>query len=208
VTIHPADQILDLYRRHAAAWSAARSTDLFERDWMDRFEALLPPAGRILDLGCGSGAPIATHFAANGHHITGVDGSEAMAAAFHDRLPGQTALVADMRTLALQAHFDGILAWNSLFHLRAEDQRAMMDVFAHHAAPGTAVMFTTGSESGEALGQLEGETLYHASLDPETYRTLLDEAGFDIVDHRITDEACRGHTVWLARYRSQPRGAS
>ena len=46
---------------------------------------------------------------------------------------------------------------------------------------------------------LHGEALYHASLAPEEYRTLLAGNGFTVVDARMNDADCGGHSVWLAR---------
>ena len=40
-----------------------------------------------------------------------------------------------MRELALGRKFSGILAWDSFFHLRHDDQRRMFPVFRQHAAP-------------------------------------------------------------------------
>ena len=75
----------------------------------------------------------------------------------------------------------------------------MFPIFATHAAPGAALMFTSGPAAGEALGVFEGETLYHASLDPAEYRDLLAANGFTVVGHRPEDPDCGGRTVWLAR---------
>jgi hypothetical protein len=52
-----------------------------------------------------------------------------------------------------------------------------------------------------AVGELEGEPLYHASLDAEEYRALLTGADFDVVDHVVEDPACGRRTIWLARRR-------
>ena len=54
---------------------------------------------------------------------------------------------------------------------------------------------------GEIVGRLEGEPLYHASLDGAEYRQLLEEQGFAVVDHRADDQSCFGRTVWLAQLR-------
>jgi hypothetical protein len=104
-----------------------------------------------------------------------------------------------MRTLDLERTFDGLLAWDSFFHLTPDDQRGMFDVFRRHAAPGAALMFTSGPHAGEALGEWLGEPLYHAGLDPEEYRRLLEHHGFELVAHRQDDPDCGHHTVWLAR---------
>jgi ubiquinone/menaquinone biosynthesis C-methylase UbiE len=42
----------------AREWDEARGRNLFERGWLDRFTALLPPGGSVLDIGCGSGEPM------------------------------------------------------------------------------------------------------------------------------------------------------
>ena len=77
----------------------------------------------------------------------------------------------------------------------------MLPVFAAHAAAGAALMFISGPAHGEAIGMLEGERLYHASLAPAEYRRLLDAHGFDVEDMVPEDPTCGGRTVWLARRR-------
>jgi SAM-dependent methyltransferase len=196
-----ADRIVGLYQRHAHAFDRDRSRDLFERTWLDRFAALLPRGGSILDIGCGMGEPIARHFIEAGYALTGVDSSPAMIGLCKSRFPDQTWAVADMRTLDLGRSFDSVLAWDSFFHLRREDQRAMFPVFRAHAAPGAALMFTSGPRAGEAIGTFHGEPLYHASLAPDEYRALLDRCGFEVVAHAAEDPGCGGRTIWLARLR-------
>ena len=70
--------------------------------------------------------------------------------------------VADMRELSLKRRFDEIIAWDSFFHLAFDDQRRMFPIFREHAGPGAALMFTSGPAHGEAIGEFEGERLYHA----------------------------------------------
>jgi SAM-dependent methyltransferase len=198
---HPAAaRIIGLYERHALAWDRLRGRDLFEKAWLGRFLALLPDRARILDLGCGSGEPIARHLIEAGHAVTGVDSSPAMISLCRSRFPAETWMVADMRSLSLDQRFDGILAWNSFFHLARDEQRRMFRVVQRHAADRAALMFTSGPTDGEAIGTFQGEPLYHASLDSAEYRTLLDGAGFRVVSHLVEDPDCGRHTVWLARH--------
>jgi len=200
-TASPAQEIIGLYRRHAQAWTGLRGTALVERAWLDPFLELLPAGARVLDIGCGSGVPIARHFIDRGCAVTGVDAAPEMLALFQQNLPGVPVHLADMRLLALDRAFDGLIAWDSFFHLTAADQRLMFPVFRRHAAPGAALIFTSGPAHGEAIGQLEGEPLYHASLDGQEYRALLDAQGFEVVAQRNEDPDCGGRTVWLARLR-------
>jgi SAM-dependent methyltransferase len=196
-----AERIVGLYRRHARAWAAARGTELRERAWIERFAGLLVPAATVLDIGCGSGEPIAVDLARRGHPVTGIDSSPEMIALFRANLPDHAAAVADMRSLSLDSKFGGLIAWDSFFHLAPDDQRLMFPVFRDHARAGAPLLFTSGPAFGEAIGTLEGEPLYHASLGPEEYRLLLDRNGFDVVAHIAEDPDCDGHTVWLARRR-------
>ena len=194
-----AANIAGLYERFAAAWDKARGRALFERAWLDRFCALVPAGGKILDLGCGAGEPIARYLIEAGYRVTGADSSPAMIELCRKRFPDAAWIVADMRRLALHERFDGILAWDSFFHLSHEDQAAMFPIFAEHAAQGAALMFTSGREHGVAMGELNGEPLYHASLDPAEYRRLLAANGFEVVSQVFDDPGCGGHSVWLAR---------
>ncbi len=201
--ISDAKRIIEIYERHAGAWVSARlrESPLYERAWLQGFCTLIPPGGSVLDLGCGAGEPIARYFSEHGHAVTGVDSSPAMVAMFQMRLPDQQALISDMRTLSLDRLFHGILAWDSFFHLSPNDQRRMFPLFRAHAAPRAALMFTSGPAQGESIGRLEGEPLYHASLDGAEYRTLLDDEGFTVVATLAEDQSCGGRTVWLAQLR-------
>lgn len=193
--------IVSLYERHAEAFDTLRGKGLVERTWLDRFLALLPPAASILDIGCGSGEPIARYFIEAGCAVTGIDSAPSLVALCRARLPQGAWQVADMRGLALGRRFDGLIAWDSFFHLTPQDQRGMFPVFAAHAAPGAALIFTSGPAHGEAIGSFEGEPLYHGSLAPAEYRSLLAAAGFEVVNHVAEDPGCGGHTIWLARSR-------
>jgi SAM-dependent methyltransferase len=195
-----AADVISLYQRKAPDWIESRArTSFFEKPWLDRFRALLQRAAPVLDIGCGSAAPLAANLIAAGHPVVGIDSSSAMIDACRSRFPAQQWLVADMRALALRQKFSGLLAWDSFFHLCHEDQRAMFPVFRAHAAPNAALMFTSGPAHGEAIGEFGGEPLFHASLDAAEYRSLLDRNGYRVVSHVVEDPACGGHTVWLAQ---------
>lgn len=194
-----AERIAGLYERHAAAFDRLRGRTLVERPWLDRFAAPLAPGASVLDLGCGSGEPLAADLIARGLRVTGVDTSGTLIGLCRARHPLETWHVADMRRFAAEETFAGILAWHSFFHLAHDDQRAMFPRFAALADAGAMLMFTSGPSHGVAVGRFEGEPLYHASLDAAEYRALLAENGFAVVDHVAEDPDCGGATVWLAR---------
>jgi SAM-dependent methyltransferase len=69
--VSAADRIPGLYEQHAELFDRERGRSLFERGWLDRFAALLPPGGTILDIGCGSGEPIAAYLIGHGFSSRG-----------------------------------------------------------------------------------------------------------------------------------------
>jgi SAM-dependent methyltransferase len=196
-----AGRIIDLYQRKALDWIRKRehSGGLMEKSWLDRFRALVSSGGSILDIGCGSAVPMSRYLIESGHRVTGLDSSATLIGLCRDRFPAHEWILADMRKLALGRLFDGILAWDSFFHLYPDDQRQMFPIFRQHAAAGAALMFTSGPAHGEAIGSFEGEPLYHASLDPAEYRSLLDQHGFRVITYVAEDMNCGRHTIWLAQ---------
>ena len=196
-----AAQVIALYDAIAPRWDALRSATLIEREWMEVFLGLLPANPEMLDLGCGTGRPLAGWLIDQGARVTGVDGAPAMIERARAAHPGQDWHVADMRALPALGPFDGVLAWHSFFHLAPGDQPAMIEGFARLTRPGGALMFTSGTAHGTAIGTLEGRPLHHGSLDTAAYRARLEAAGFAVQRHRVSDPDCGGATVWLARRR-------
>jgi cyclopropane fatty-acyl-phospholipid synthase-like methyltransferase len=190
----------DLYERYAREWDNDRGGELtIERAWIDRFISLLPEGSSILDFGCGSGQPIARYLIDHGFTVTGVDSSPSLISLCRARFPDQEWIVADMRTVSLDRKFQGLIAWDSFFHLGHEQQREMFLVFNQHAATGAVLLFTSGTHHGEAIGSYRGEQLYHASLAPAEYRSLLAANGFRVIAYEADDPDCGHHTVWLAQ---------
>ena len=198
------DAIISLYERHAASYDHDRGRRLQEKAWLDRFLAEIRPSGSVLDIGCGMGEPVARYIIESGFDLVGIDSSPSLIEMCRTRFPQNEWIVGDMRDLAIGRRFDGLLAWDSLFHLSRDDQRAMFARFETHAAPGAALMFTSGPSDGEAIGSYRGEPLYHASLSPAEYRQLLTAHGFVVRAFVADDPDCGHHTVWLA---VQDRGA-
>ena len=195
-----AQRIVAHYEQHAAEWDRDRqNTQWNDRIWHDRFIGRLRSGAKVLDLGCGSGRPVGEHMAKQGLRVTGVDASPTMISLCRERLPAPRMDYCRYARLALSQRFDGILAWDSFFHLDHVDQRQMFPVFEHHGSGGAVLMFNTGPAHGEAIGQYRGDPLYHASLAPSEYEALLRQFGFEVMQHSANDQQAGGRTVWLCQ---------
>ncbi len=195
------DRIAEHYERHAYAFDAVRRRQFVERPWFDRLLLGVPKGGHILDLGCGAGEPISRYLIDAGRHVTGVDISEKMIALARIRFSRERWLRADMRSAAMDRKFHGVLAWDSLFHLRREEQAAMIVRIANWLEPGGMFLFNSGPAQGEVIGMQFGEGLYHASLGPGEYRELFADLALEEFAFAPDDPTSGGRTVWLVRKR-------
>lgn len=195
--------LVELYARHARRFDTSRTRTLMELPYLQTATSLAPSPGKVLDLGCGSGEPLARYFVENGYRVTGIDVVDEMLQMCRARFPDMSWQLADMRHLELGERIDIVMAWDSFFHLCPSDQRGMFETFEKHTARGGVLVFTSGTTAGEAVGgDLFGDKLYHASLDAQEYRRLIDDHGYRVVLHRAEDPHCGNHTVWVARHRS------
>ncbi|MDP1627781.1 trans-aconitate 2-methyltransferase [Parvibaculum sp.] len=187
-----------VYEAHAAAWDRERSRVLFEKPWLDRLLAFGVAGDCVLDVGCGAGEPVAGYLVARGRRVYGVDFSAPMIGMARARFPGERWMLGDMRALDLGETFAGVVAWDSFFHLTAEEQRATLPRLCAHVAPGGALLATVGPAEGEAIGAVDGAAVYHASLSIAEYERLLNAAGMRLVAFTPDDPDCAGHSVLLA----------
>ncbi|MDB5157546.1 MAG: SAM-dependent methyltransferase [Mucilaginibacter sp.] len=192
--------VYKVYNKIAAWFSANRPTGIMEKKCLDDVIAHLPAGATILDLGCGTGIPILQYLTDKNLNVTGVDASSEMLAIAKTNFPATEFILQDMRKLSLNRKFDAIIAWHSFFHLSADDQPAMFALFEQHLNVNGLLLFTSGTEHGEAWGINGGENLFHASLDTAEYETLLKKYHFKVLTHKINDPDCDGATVWIAQY--------
>ncbi|WP_421946170.1 class I SAM-dependent methyltransferase [Pedobacter sp.] len=196
----------DVYKVYdkIASWFAENNrTDVIEKRHLDAMISNIKANAEILDVGCGNGKPIFGYLQEKGFNVTGVDASLEMLKIAKDNFPSGNFIREDMRKLSLNKKFDAIIAWHSFFHLPQSDQPDMFRIFASHLVAGGILIFTSGTESGEAWGENGGENMFHASLDTATYKSLLLQHGFGVINHTINDLDCGGATVWMAQYNPQ-----
>lgn len=195
----PSERIVDLYERQAHNWDADRGRSLFEKPWLDRFAALLPPGASILDIGCGSAEPIGRYLIEEGFHLAGVDSSPTLIALCRARFPTQNWTVADMRTLALGQTFHGLIAWDSFFHLSHAHQRCMFPIFRKHAAPGRGVAVHHRTGARRVDRQLSGRAALSRQSVGNGVPRAVGGQRFAVVRSVAEDPDCGGHTVWPAQ---------
>jgi SAM-dependent methyltransferase len=144
----------------------------------------LAPLSTILDLGCGTGRPVATTLAGEGHRVVGVDASEAMLARFRQRLPDHRWIHGRIEHIELDEVFDAVICWDSLFHLpRQHWPGVLRKIYAWLKPCGTLLLSSGGVVEGDYgfSDVMFDRVFYYDSLPPETLVQLLEDIGFRLV---------------------------
>ena len=192
------NQTQDVYTRKAAYWHQVRDKLGYETQWVDRFLQDLPKGGHILDLGCGTGNPIAGYLMAQGFRVTGVDYAPTMIDLAKQTYPAGNWVVGDIIDLPDLGLFDGLISWDGFFHLSIDEQREALPQYIKLLNPGGALLFTVGPDEGEVTGRIDIDTVYHASLSPHEYESILRQSGFSKILFQAEDPECLGRSVLLA----------
>jgi SAM-dependent methyltransferase len=89
----------------------------------------LPRSSHVLDVGCGTGKPVAAALASAGHTVYGIDVAENMVRIAASQVQG-TFLTADMRTYTPPVKMDAVFAIYSLFQILPSDTHKVVYRFA------------------------------------------------------------------------------
>jgi SAM-dependent methyltransferase len=143
------------------------------RDWARRHVA---PGATILDVGCGSGVPIAQALVADGYRVAGIDPSPTLIAAFGRALPGMPAACEPAQDSGFFGRsFPAIVAIGLIFLLDGEDQARLIGRLAGALEPGGRLLFSAPRQPCEWHDTLTGRA--SRSLGADAYVGHLDAAG-------------------------------
>lgn len=170
----------DSYNAIASSWDAARVA-LHGREpaYLDALLAGLSERASVLDLGCGTGRPMAEYILARGHHVTGVDQAEALLEMARTRFPGATWIHGSIEAFVATTPFDAIVCWDALFHVERAEHEALFARFATMLRPGGRLMLTFGGSDHPAFTDtMFGRRFFYDSHPPERTLAMLASQGF------------------------------
>jgi ubiquinone/menaquinone biosynthesis C-methylase UbiE len=183
----------------SARYDEAYDGETKYREWLDEILSRLPSHSRVLDLGCGSGVPVALTLAEAGHQVTGVDLSEVQVSRARTRVPAVTFIQADATKLNLPAaSFDAVLSFYALIHIPLDEQQSLLQRIAEWLRPGGLFVATIGSSAwtGAEENWLGGDVpMWWSQADAATTRTWIESAGFVVEREEFIPEGGSGHTL-------------
>ena len=173
------------------------------RPWLSELRERIPAGGAVLDLGCGSGLPVARDLTAAGYQVTGVDISAVQIRRAREFVPQARFLCADVTAVSFSpASFDAVVSLFALIHLPLDDQPAVLGKVAAWLRPGGVFLATTGywawtGTEEDWLGG--GAPMWWSHADVATYRSWIAAAGLSIDREEFVPEGDGGHALFWAR---------
>lgn len=169
----------------AAQFVASRTSigQSLVRTWARR---ALPARGAIVDVGCGSGFPIAEALVEDQFQVFGIDASPTLIAEFRQKLPQADAVCeAAQESAFFQRRFDGAVSIGFLFLLDREDQSIVLRRVAEALVPGGRVLFSAPLKPCEWEDSITGRR--SRSLGEREYERLLNRDGLDLVTCHVDE---------------------
>lgn len=164
-----------------------------------KFADLLTKDGSVLDAGCGTGVPNAKYLSSKGLQITGIDFSAKLLEKARVNLPRFNFIKGDLTKFHTEEKFDGIIAWDSLFHLKPDQHKPVFRKLFDFLKPDGLLLFTHGGGmGGEISGEMFGYPFYYSAPGPEKTRIILEDLGFGILEWDI-DETGNGYMIGLVK---------
>lgn len=197
-------QTLAYYNGRAETFKEGTWTHDVSQNYEALLSALQTPAPyKILDFGCGPGRDL-LFFRSKGHTVTGLDGAEAFVRMARE-VSGCEVLHQNFLHLSLpEAHFDGIFANASLFHVPSQELAQVLSKLLHALVPG-GVLFCSNPRGLDSEG-MNGER-YGAYHTYETWSEHVLGAGFQAVTHYYRPHGLpREEQPWLATVWRRPAG--
>lgn len=152
-----------------------------------RLVGLLPPGGRVLDLGSGTGLPTARRLVRAGARVTGFEISPRMLELARDNVPGAEFVRADIMDLDPdERRYDAVVAFFSLLCLpKAQIPAALGRIRAALVPGGVLCLSMVEAEADDTPIPFVGEQVRVTGYGREELRTVVEEAGLAVEDERV-----------------------
>ncbi|MDR2517279.1 MAG: class I SAM-dependent methyltransferase [Spirochaetaceae bacterium] len=161
------------YNEIANEWNEYRRKTNVEKVVIE-FASKIKSRGDILDIGCGTGFPIAKYLSDQGFFVTGIDISENQIQIANDgNINNAQFYVCDFFDFMPDKKYDGIIAFDSFFYFPREKQKEIYGKVSGWMKAGAYLLFTHGKTEGETEGEMFGKNFYYSSLEALDVKKLL-----------------------------------
>lgn len=202
------DKIKTSYDNIAEIWNKEREWYI-EQPSIDEAIIHLNSGATILDVGCGTGKPIAAYLIDKGFDVYGLDISPKLIQYARNVIPEEKLFLEDICEFTTDVRFDAIVCWFALFHIHAEHHLEVLKKFHVFLKHDGILLITFADTSCELDGtnvkvidehtiesEMFGERFCHSGQPASVNSKLIKQVGFEIITDKIDQP---GNQVILAR---------
>lgn len=207
------NNVAHLYDKIASWWDNQHKESDYGITSVERAILYCTNKREALDIGCGSGGRIINALQNSGFTITGVDCSIEMIRLAKEKHPSSEFNHADIREWNSTRAFDCIVAWDSIFHVPAEDHPALIEKMCSLLQPEGILIYTFGTgygnhsdlsfliEPGKQIEPLHNDYFPYGTIGIEENIRILHQNNCTI-QHLELDQYPANHVVVIAKKNS------
>jgi len=162
-----------------------------DKELFDFFVDRLPQQARVLDLGCGSGNPIAKQLAEKGFSVVGVDRSKSLLQKARENVPSGIFHLADIEAYDIQPGYNGVVLWDVIFHIPREEHQAILQKIYESLTPDGYLVMSSGGSDEELppfTDFMFGAEFFYDAFSPAKLLSLCEKIGYNIRKHVVVNE--------------------
>ncbi|WP_370950281.1 class I SAM-dependent methyltransferase [Amycolatopsis sp. cg5] len=173
----------DIGAGYEEAFGRPPVVDRAVRELLDR----LPPAARVLDIGSGTGRPVAHDLASAGCRVTGIDVSGVMVEIARSQVPSAEFVHADVRAWdSPEASWDAVCAFFPFLQMSRADTGSVLANIARWLVPGGHLSLVTVPADVEDLTvDFLGRSVQLTSFTPTDLVARVESAGLTVLGTHV-----------------------
>ena len=165
-----------------------KTTELQDKDWLNKFISYLSANGSVLDIGCGFGRD-ANFFTSNDYNYFGIDLSEKMISKAKKLTPLAKFYVMNMLDLDFKSdYFDGIWCSATLLHLNKDDALRSLSEMKRVLKPEGIIYLNLKEGKGEKIisdDRYKNAKKFYSYYSEIEIKNLLVNYGFKVLDFKL-----------------------
>lgn len=187
------DRIAELYLKEREKFENCKE--------LEDFCSKLPANAKVLDVGCGTGIPIARYLIDRGFKVVGIDLSKEMLSVARRNVPDATFRQMNMVAIDFPpGSFDGLISCYAIFHVPRDNHAAIFQSFHTILKPHGTMLVSVGSSEWEEVESYYGVKMFWSHFHPTTTESLITDSGFRIEFGRIVESGDETH-YWILAHK-------
>lgn len=143
---------------------------------------------KVLDLGCGTGLPFDRFLVEKNVAVTGIDISQKHIGLSRKNVPEAKFIKGDFSKFDFgNEKFNGVISFYAIFHIPREEHKDLFIKMNELLIEKGLILVTLGTSGSEYEEEQDwcGAPMAWSTYEPQTYKQMLDETGFEILEEKF-----------------------